>query len=61
MVQMQRLLAERKRQLRDDFDLKAFHDDFMAAGRLPMSLIRWEMTGLDDEVRSFWSRQPIPE
>ena len=22
----------------------------MAAGRLPMSVIRWEMTGLDDEV-----------
>ena len=61
MVQIQRLLAERKRQLRDDFDLKAFHDDFMAAGRLPMSLIRWEMTGFDDEIRSFWSRQPIPE
>ena len=61
MLQMQRLLADRKRQLRDDFDLQAFHDDFMAAGRVPISLIRWEMTGLDDEVRSLWSRQPIPE
>ncbi len=61
MLQMQSLLAERKRQLRDDFDLKKFHDDFMAAGRLPISLIRWEMTGLDDEIRPLWSRQPIPE
>jgi len=61
MLQMQSLLAERKRQLRDDFDLEEFHDQFMAAGRLPISLIRWEMTGLDDEVRSLWSRQPIPE
>jgi hypothetical protein len=61
MLQMQRLLADRKRQLRDDFDLKRFHDDFMAAGRLPISLIRWEMTGLDDEVRELWSRQPMPE
>ena len=61
MLQMQRLLADRKCQLRDDFDLKKFHDDFLAAGRLPISLIRWEMTGLDDETRNLWSREPIPE
>lgn len=57
---MQQLLADRKRQLGDDFLLKDFHDTFMAAGRLPMSLIRWEMTGLDDEVRDLWTRQPLP-
>ena len=31
-----------------------FHDEFLAAGMIPISLIRWEMTGLDDEVRHFW-------
>lgn len=61
MLQMQKLLADRKRQLGDGFDLKTFHDDFMAAGRLPISLIRWEMTGLDDEVGKLWSRRPIPD
>ena len=60
MLQMQSLLAERKRQLRDGFVLKNFHDEFMAAGRLPISLIRWEMTGLDDEVRELWHREPLP-
>lgn len=60
MLQMQSLLAERKRQLRDAFDLQQFHDDFMAAGRLPISLIRWEMTGLADEVRALWPRGPLP-
>ena len=59
MLQMQSLLAERKRQLRDDFVLQEFHDVFMAAGRLPISLIRWEMTGLDDEVRQLWPREPL--
>jgi len=59
-LQMQRLLADRKRQLGDDFNLRQFHDDFIAAGRLPLSLIRWEMTGLDDEVSEFWQRQPMP-
>ena len=59
-LQMQRLLADRKRQLGEDFELRAFHDDFMAAGRLPLSLVRWDMTGLDDEVRQFWRREPLP-
>jgi hypothetical protein len=59
MLQMQQLLADRKRQLGDDFDLKEFHDTFMAAGRLPLSLIRWEMTGLDDEVRKLWPRERL--
>lgn len=59
-LQMQRLLADRKRQLGDDFDLRAFHDEFIAIGWLPLSLIRWQMTGLDDEVRHFWQRQAMP-
>lgn len=60
MLQMQRLLADRKQQLGDGFDLGAFHDELMAYGWLPLSLIRWEMTGLDDEVRHFWRREPMP-
>ena len=59
MLQMQHLLADRKRQLGDDFVLKEFHDTFMASGRLPLSLLRWEMTGLDDEVRDLWKREPL--
>ncbi len=26
-------------------------DDFYAAGVIPVSLIRWEMTGYDDEMQ----------
>ena len=59
-LQMQRLLADRKRQLGEEFSLQAFHDRLMTIGRLPLSLIRWEMTGLDDEVREFWKREPMP-
>ena len=61
MLQMQRLLADRKRQLGEDFELHVFHDELMRAGWLPLSLIRWEMTGLDDEVRNLWVREPMPE
>lgn len=60
MVQMQALLADRKRQRRDDFNLRVFHDTLMQSGRLPLAVLRWEMTGLDDEIAALWSREPLP-
>jgi len=29
-------------------------DEFLAAGMIPMSLIRWEMTGFEDEIKKLW-------
>jgi uncharacterized protein (DUF885 family) len=54
--QIYRLLSDRALQLGDKFDLGAFHDAFLAAGSIPISLIRWEMTGHDDQVREFWKK-----
>ena len=50
-AQMEQLLADRQRQLGAAFDLGAFHDAFLASGSIPISLIRWELPGLDDEMR----------
>lgn len=50
-VQFIKLLKDRAEQLGNRFDLGRFMDEFLAAGMLPMSLIRWEMTGLDDEIK----------
>lgn len=61
MLQMQKLLADVRRQQGEDFALREFHDTLMAKGRLPLSLIRWEMTGRDDEIQNFWARQPLPK
>ncbi len=47
----ERLLAERSNQLGDQFDLYEFFKEVNAAGLIPMSLIRWQMTGKDDEIR----------
>lgn len=49
-VEIERLAADRARQLGDKFRLGAFHDQFLAAGTVPVSLIRWEMMGMDDEL-----------
>ncbi len=59
-LQMRGLLADVRMQKGPSFKLKEFHDDFMARGRLPIALLRWEMTGLDDEVSGFWDRKAIP-
>ncbi len=53
-VQLQKLIADRGEQLGEKFDLKAFMDEFLAAGMIPLTLIRWEMTGLDDEVNKIY-------
>ncbi len=59
-MQMDALLADRARQLGEAFSLREFHDQFLAAGRLPIALTRYEMTGADDEVALFWNTPPIP-
>jgi hypothetical protein len=59
--QMYKLLADRKQQLRDDFVLSDFHDSVMAAGGLPVALIRYDLTGLDDEVQTFWEHVPLED
>jgi uncharacterized protein (DUF885 family) len=60
-LQMRGLLADARIQGGTAFKLKDFHDEVMARGRLPISLLRWEMTGLDDEVEQFWKREVIPD
>ena len=36
--------------LGDDFVIRDFVDEFLSSGIIPMSLIRWEMTGNSDDV-----------
>lgn len=57
-LQMDQLLSDRFKQLGAKFNLKQFHDDFLAAGTIPISLIRYEMTGLEDQLAGFWTRVP---
>jgi len=44
-IEVEKLLADRKRQLGDRFTMKQFMDEFNAAGLIPTSLLRWELTG----------------
>ncbi len=50
--QVEILLAARKMQLGENFLMKKFMDDFNAAGLVPASLLRWELTGqMPEDVR----------
>lgn len=44
-IEIEKLLAERARQLGDDFSIGGFFDEFFAAGVIPVSLVRWQVTG----------------
>jgi hypothetical protein len=51
-IEIEKLLADRRRQLGDRFTMTQFVDEFDAAGQIPISLLRWELTGeLTPETR----------
>ncbi len=48
---IERLIAERAEQLGDErFKLSEFLDEFNRTGLIPVSLIRWQLTGKGDEI-----------
>jgi hypothetical protein len=51
-MEIDKLIAERKRQLGDRFTISAFMEEFDAAGLVPASLLRWELSGqAPDDVK----------
>ena len=54
-IQIEKLIAERARELGDAFTLRGFMDEFTAAGVIPVSLVRWELTGDGSEIRQLTS------
>jgi hypothetical protein len=59
-IEVEKLIAERALQLGDDFTLRGFMDEVDAAGLIPLSLVRWELTGRDDEVERMASEGSPP-
>jgi hypothetical protein len=52
-IEIEQLIAERALQLGDDFTLRGFMDEFEAVGVIPVSLVRWELTGEANEILQF--------
>ena len=54
---LERLVTERSKQLKGEFSLLGFFEDLDNTGVIPVSLIRWELTGKDNEIRDLMSKQ----
>ncbi len=57
---LERTLADYAKQMEDrgqDFKLKKFFDRLNQIDCIPISLARWEMTGLDDEIRDLFPKK----
>jgi hypothetical protein len=50
-LQIERMLSDRRLQEGDKFSLRDFHDHIWSNGNVPFSLQRWELLGLDDDIR----------
>jgi len=46
------LMRERSHQLGAEFSLRRYFDEVNGAGMIPVSLIRWQLTGNDDQIRA---------
>jgi hypothetical protein len=57
---MEEVIAQRARQLGDQFTLQRVMDEINAAGLIPASLIYWEVTGDDRMVRELEEGRPLP-
>ena len=54
--QMEELMAERAAELGAEYTIKKFMDAVEASGLIPLSLIRWEITGRMDQIREMVGR-----
>ena len=60
-IEIEKLLAARRQQQGEAFRMHAFMDEFEAAGLIPASLLRWELTGqMPDDVRRMLEAEPSP-
>jgi hypothetical protein len=49
---LEQLMMERSKQLGEEFTSSRFFQEVNDAGLIPVSLIRWQLTGKDDEIRA---------
>jgi hypothetical protein len=60
-LEIEQLMADRRRQLGDRFTLQQAVDELDAAGQIPMALIRWELTGEQSpELAAMLRPAPVP-
>ena len=59
--QIEQILADRIYASDFSIDWRAFHDEMLDYGQIAPALVRWEMTGNDDQVSGFWKDAAVPQ
>ncbi|MCC6317145.1 MAG: DUF885 family protein [Gemmatimonadaceae bacterium] len=60
-IEVEKIMQVRMRQLGERFDVGTFMHELVAAGQIPIALIRWQLTGeLDDELRAMLGARASP-
>lgn len=54
---LEELIKDRNKQLGDAFTMKRYFEEVNAAGMIPVSLIRWQLTGQDDQIRAVTAKK----
>ena len=54
---LEALMKDRSKQLGDEFRLRDWFEEVNAAGLIPVSLLRWQLTGKDDEIRALTAQE----
>ena len=49
---IERLMIDMSRKLGNEFKLYNYFDSFYSMGIIPVSLVHWQMTGIDDEIKN---------
>ncbi len=57
-ILLEQLLQQRSQQLGSAFSLSRYFEEVNAAGMIPVSLIRWQMTGQRDEIDALLQPRP---
>ena len=52
--QIEQILGEQIVKQGYDVNWREFHDTMLSFGQIPPALVRWEMTGNDDQMKAFW-------
>ena len=53
-IQILKFLADSRTVMKNDFNLREFHDRLILHGNVPIALQRWEYLGLRDEISQLW-------
>ncbi|MDZ4730796.1 MAG: DUF885 family protein [Xanthomonadales bacterium] len=59
-LQIEKFLTDARLAKGEEFSLQSFHDQLIHNGNVPIALQRWEMLGLDDEIRRLKSLASQP-